>query len=371
MRELLLSITILAMITSCGSKSEDGAPVGNTENIELREDKTLSAVEVACHVFSEDHNENASSFQDAFPSLHQDCQNEVEINETTSEAVMESYKMAFEIFTSFDGEAHKSCVPLMKRVMKRFYQIKRRSLRPTNDKREKQQVLSKSDLQNLMRGLIARSCLVDFDSFSYLYNDEEKTFEFDSNHIRNGSFEIIKDLNSNQFIELGRQWALFPNKKVPAWKVKPVVVREDVTCGLLEVQGDGVTTTSPEGQHYVELDSHCLNSNGNQVGGDARVVISQQFFVKRPGSYRLTMKAQKRNGSHGDLQVATYQRGRDKEFLSQALSNQAEWNDVCVDVEIVETEKTLKVAIQDGDSTGRTTYGLLLDDVKFEEGSCL
>ena len=83
------------------------------------------------------------------------------------------------------------------------------------------------------------------------------------------------------------------------------------------------------------------------------------------------MKAQKRGGSHGDLEVALYQRGRDKEFISHPIANQAQWNDVCVDVEIVETEKTLKVAIQDGDVDGRATYGLLLDDVKFEEGSCL
>lgn len=374
MRTLFLTLTVLALISSCGSKSDGGAPAPSpnaNDNVELREDKALEAIEVACDVFSAEHNADAVSFQEAFPGLYQDCQDQVDMNAEKSDAVMESYQMAFEILSSFDKDAHKSCVPLMKRTIKTIYSMARRAKRPTNDKREKQQTLAKSALQNHMRGLVARGCLVDFDSFTYTYNDEEKTFEFESNHISNGSFEIIKAADSNQFIELGRQWTLVENKKVPAWKVKPVVEREDLTCGLLEVQGNNVVTTVPDGLHLVELDSHCLNPQGKQVGGDARVVISQQFFVKTAGSYKLTMKAQKRSGSHGELEVAVYQRGRDKEFENVSLSNQAQWNDVCVDVEIVETEKTVKVAIQDGDEDGRPTYGLLLDDVKFEEGSCL
>lgn len=372
MRELFLMLSALILVTSCGSGSDDAAPVSNTENVEIRED--LAVVEAACDVFSEDHNADAVSFQESFPSLYSECQNLTEeqtMNEQKSSALMESYKMAYEIFSSFDKDAHKSCLNRMKRVVKTSYHMARRALRPTNDQREKQQILAKSALDNHMRGLIAMGCLTDFENFTYLFKDEEKTFEFGKNHLRNGSFEIIKAANSNQFIELARQWTLLSNKKVPGWKVKAVVEQENKNCALLEVQGNGVTATSPEGAHLVELDGHCQNENGSRTSGDARVELSQSFHVKAPGSYRLTMKAQKRGGSHGELEMAVFQRNRDKEYQTAVLSNRAEWNDVCLDVEIVDVERTVKVAIRDGDVDGRSTYGLLLDDVVFEEGSCL
>jgi hypothetical protein len=83
------------------------------------------------------------------------------------------------------------------------------------------------------------------------------------------------------------------------------------------------------------------------------------------------MKAQKRGGTEGELQIAVSQRKRDKTFLAQYLTNQAQWNTICMDIEVDEVDKAVQLAIQDGDSTARATYGILLDEIVFEERNCL
>jgi hypothetical protein len=369
MKAFLLILTTLFLMSSCGRNSEDAIPVN--ENLSIIPDDQLRVVEVACDVFSEDHNKDALYFQDALPSSYQNCQGQADIHEDVKQAVLESYQMAYEIFSSFDKEANKSCVSGMRQVIKTSYQIMRRALRPVNEMREKQQILAKSALDNHLRGLIAKGCILDFESFTYTINEEKKTFSFTNNHLRNGSFEIIKSANNNQWIELGRQWTLLESKKVPGWKIKAVNAQEGKRCDLLEIQGAGVTTTVPDGRHIVELDGHCQNESGSNTSGDARVEISQHFFVKAPGAYRIMMKAQKRGGTEGELQIAVFQKRRNKSFTVFPLSDQAQWNNVCMDIEIDEVDKAVQLAIRDGDDVGRSTYGLLLDEVIFEEGNCL
>lgn len=369
MRVLSL-IFILALINSCGSDDVALTEIAPTESVELREDEqvALLPVEEACHLFSAEHNSYADDFSEAFSGLKEKCLNETPLKEKIESAVMESFAMASELFGNFDRDAHKRCVPQAKKILKAVYHAHLRNLRPTNQKREIQKILAKTKIDNHFRSLIRYNCLPNFDSFTYTYNEEEKDFSFNSNHLMNGSFEYFK-IDRN-FVELAKEWTLVEKNKIPGWKVTAVNPVEDKNCNLLEFQGNNVVTTVPHGSHLVELDSHCKNLQTNNVSGDSRVEILQSVPVKEPGSYRLTMKAQKRGGNHGELQISVYQRGRDKEFDTISLPNQSIWSDVCVDVDIVETDRNLKIAIRDGEEGGTQTYGLLLDDVSFEMGSC-
>lgn len=369
MRVLSIFFVVLFFV-SCGSKDPALEAFAPTENIEVREDEQalLEPVEKACDLFSENHNEYASEFGEAFKNLNEKCQTDTPLNEKTESAVMESYAMASELFGNFNRDAHSKCVPQAKKILKAVYSAHLRNLKPSNANREAQKVLAKTQIDNLFRSLIRYSCLPDFESFSYTYKDEVKVFSFLGNHLVNGSFEYFK-VDKN-FTQLGRAWTLVDKKKIPGWTVSAVNPVEGKNCSLLEFQGVGVVTSVPHGFHLVELDGHCKNDQGQNVSGDARVEIRQQIPVKSAGSYRLTLKAQKRGGSHGDLQISVFQRGRDKEFESYSLPDQSVWSDVCVDVEITDPLKNVKVAIRDGEESGRQTYGLLIDEVSFEEGTC-
>jgi hypothetical protein len=367
---VLSTIFILILINSCGSKDAALSEIAPTDSAELREDEqtALLPIEEACHLFSSEHNKYANDFSEAFIGLKEKCLSATPLNQKTESAVMESFAVASELFGGFDRDAHKTCVPQAKRIIKSVYQSHLRNLRPTSQKREIQKVLAKTNIDNHFRRLIRFNCLPNFDSFTYIYNEEEKVFNFNSNHLMNGSFEYFKI--DKDFVELAREWTLVEKNKIPGWKVTAVNPVENKNCNLLEFQGEGVVTSVPDGNHLVELDSHCKNLQTNNVSGDSRVEILQQVPVKEAGSYRLTMKAQKRGGNHGELQVSVYQRGRDKQFETISLPNQSLWSDVCVDVEVVETDRNLKIAIRDGEEGGAQTYGLLLDDVSFERGSC-
>jgi hypothetical protein len=372
---VLSFILILVFITSCGSKDAALLEITPTENIEVKDPEegaeevvALLPVEKACDLFSSEHNEFSEDFKNAFQNLDNKCQSETPLKEKHERAVMESFAMASEFFGNFDRDAHKKCVPQAKKLLKTVYSQFLRNQAPETDKRAIQKSIAKVRMDNLFRSLIRNNCINNFDSFSYTYKGEEKEFSFNENHLLNGSFELFKI--EKDFVTLNRQWTLVAKNKIPGWSVKAVNPQEGKNCSLLEFQGDGVVTTVPNGSHIVELDSHCKNLQTNNVSGDARVEINQSVPVKEVGSYRLTMKAQKRGGSHGDLQVTVFQRGRDKEFESISLPNQSVWSDVCVDVEIVENERNVRIAIRDGDSEGRQTYGLLLDNVSFEKGSC-
>jgi|GEM_PF-2617105 len=362
---------LLIILVSCGSKREDGVPVSSVEDIGFNEDLgSLAPVENVCDVFSAEHNFYFEEFQGSFPGNYSSCLENTELSTNKESAVMESYAFAFEIFGAFDREAHKKCVPLAKRLIKNIYSTHLRNLKPEISKRMVQKVLSKARLDNQLRSLIRFNCLPDFNNFTYVYEGEEKQFEFLSNHLLNGSFEYFKEEDSRQFTELGREWTLVNAKKIPGWMVKAVNPVEGKNCDYLEFQGSNVVTATPDGRHVVELDSHCTNDQDRNVSGDARVELIQQVAVKEPGSYRLTLKAQKRGGSHGELEISIFQRKRDKEFERIELPNQAVWSDVCVDVEIQEIEKNLKISLRDGEESGRHTLGLLIDDVSFELGSC-
>lgn len=373
MKKIVFPIFIIFLLISCG-KEDAGVPTAINpigQSPDPTEVDNIEPVVGACDLFSGDHNEEVEKFKLAFSKEQKTCAEGKKLKIEREKALLKTYELAKELFTDFQGDAHKSCMNLAKNFLKRNYQIEYRKNLPENDNRVVQNILAKSSLDNILRRAISRGCLRNFDSLSYGHNGEDHSLVFDSNFLMNPSFEYFRVEGEKGFKVLGKEWALASSKYIPGWKVKAVKENPGLNCDLLEIQGVGVVTNEVFGKHMVELKSHCLNKEGKRIpGGDARVEISQVVPVKEMGVYHLDFKAQKRLGVHGVLEVALYQRKKDKTFEVVDLGDKPTWQSQCLEFEVLDEAKPVHISLQDNQKNGHKTMGVLLDDLSFSKGPC-
>lgn len=277
-----------------------------------------------------------------------------------------------EIMKGLDMDVHEKCRPFAKRAYRKMLTLIKRQNRYDNtgdDIHLVRNQITKQRLDRIVRKMIKYYCLPVAESYEFNRDGETLIYNLGDNHLVNGSFEVIKLEGRKTRLEDG--WTILNSHNVPGWKIENVYDNEEtLTCNYLEIQTSGVVTQSADGRQHAELDSHCTNENGQKRRGDATIQISQSFCVTQPGTYSLRMKAQRRGGRYGELEVAMFQRKRDKSFQGIDLNNQASWNNVCVEYEVSDINKNVKIALRDSDNEDRETFGIILDDVQFVRGGC-
>lgn len=357
-----------AMInTNSSAAGDDVVEVGDVEEEAVA---TFTGVEDACDLFDENAHLHASLFKDVFPKASTKCSS---LSLRQKNSFMTSHEFINDLLDGYNNEAHKNCPKYAKRVLRKMRLLVMRSLRvQENDDRDirlEKNKLTEKRLKRIVRRMVKDDCL---DSFRFpqevSYNDVTFTFSDDQNFILNSSFAIFKQDRGLTRIEDG--WTIINSSQIPGWRVRATQDNAPgVDCSFLEVQASGVTASSTAG-HVVELDGHCENDQGRRVGGNATVEITQRFLVPQAGAYRLIVAAQKRGGTYGDLETAIFHKKKHKVYTQHALNSDRQWQEVCVDFETEKENKFVTVAVKDGNTTDRKTYGLLVDEVRFEEGSC-
>jgi hypothetical protein len=368
MKKTLLLLLPLLFFVSCGDDDETVI----TGPVEVPSEIAPELIEVteACHLFSAEHNSESDLLRESFSKVAEDCDNEVALHENKEAALMKGHAFFQEFVQSYNEEAHKSCRNLAKRVIKKSYnQFLRERLEQT-PQRVAYAEMDKVTFDNTMRVAIARGCISDFESIDYSFNDNDFSYSIGDEHLVNGSFEYFRIQGESGYQTLGNDWALVESKFMPFWRAFSVVEEEGKKCDFFEVQGVGVSTVAADGNHVVELDSHCQNESGQYIAGDARIEIRQSVSIKETGDYKLTFKAQKRGGVHGDLEVAIFQRSRDKEFEAIALDNSQQWQEVCVDFNAEDELKSVAIAVRDAEEAGANSMGALVDNFSFSAGTC-
>jgi superfamily II DNA helicase RecQ len=387
MKNILLIFVALSILTSCGDKDVDFSPINDQIDEALTEfgnnpsegilELNPEIISNACDVFEYQSNNVGSHLQEMFSSLSDQCEN---IDEDSETALIGAASFANTIFTEFvENENPALCLKLGKRAVRKVLTLHRREQKIAND-HEKSELftlrnsLTKERLDRIIRKLNHHGCIDHtLSTIEYDFNDVAQTYNISENYIVNGSFEIFKNINDDQkgTSSLQDGWTIVDSSNVPGWRIKEVNDSGDSkNCSFLEIQTSGVVSTAPHGNQIVELDSHCKRSNGSKVSGNANVEIFQKFPVEEVGTYSLKMKAQKRNGRYGKLESAVFQRNRQKTYVEHSLADQAQWEDVCQEVEIDDTNKYVKITIRDN-AEDRATYGVLLDNVEFVKGGCV
>ncbi len=356
---------------------EDLAEWGDnpSEEEETAVDPTI--VSKACTVFNIEENNLGEQLKSMYKNWYRNCEN---LDENKEEALFIASSFGGNLYREFiENQNADLCVKLARRAIRKLMTSYRRAQKigadhPKKDLLTLRNTLTKERLNRIIKRLVHKGCVDPvLDRIEYTHGDIDKVLQIDSNHIVNGSFELFKNIYDDQkgtsYLEDG--WTIVDSNNVPGWRIKEVNDESDSKkCSFLEVQTAGVVTNAPDGNQLVELDSHCTTSTGRRVSGDANIEIFQRFPVVENGVYRLKLKAQKRSGRYGNLEIALYQKKRDKEYTAHALVDRAEWVDVCQEIDVVDNKKNITVAIRDAGGDDRQTYGVLVDDIQFEKGRC-
>lgn len=356
-------------LTEFGSNPEE-----DNENLEENPFMVVNA----CDVFEDTRHGLGAEFQKMYKRLHAKCET---LSVERQEALFVASSFANRLFDEMvESENPALCLKLAKRAVRKAMTYHRRTQKIANG-HEKSELLelrntvTKERIDRLLRRLYQKGCVEQtLEEIDYSFDDVERVFAVNENHIVNGSFELFNNIYDEQkgTSYLNHGWTIVESSKFPGWRIREVNPVEDgKNCAFLEVQTAGVVTSAPHGNQIVELDSHCTNAQGRRVSGDSNVEIFQKFPVTESGTYSLRFKAQRRSGRYGNLEVAVYQNKRDKTYSSYDLVDSAEWVNVCQQVEISEEEKNVSVSLRDAGDDGRATYGILLDQVEFVKGPCL
>ncbi|MCJ8278089.1 MAG: hypothetical protein HRT44_06265, partial [Bdellovibrionales bacterium] len=225
------------------------------------------------------------------------------------------------VVNGLNMEANSRCEPLARRAYRKLLTLIRRTERFDNTGDDiflLRNEITKQRMDRIVRRMIKFDCIPNASTYEIYDENTYLSYTLDDNHLVNGDFEIFKADRRKTRLEDG--WTIINSHNVPGWKIENVYDNEEtLTCDYLEIQTSGVVTQSFSGNQHIELDSHCTNDNGQKKRGDATIQISQSFNVTHPGVYSLRMKAQRRSGRFGELEVAIYQSKRDKDFLSVDL----------------------------------------------------
>ena len=387
MKHILIIILASTFLFGCGDKDIGTNSIQELFDEALTEYGNNSSEEIiaidpevvsnACEIFEKESNNVGSHLQGMFSSLSDKCEN---IDEESEIALVGAANFANSIFNEFiDNENPALCLKLGKRAIRKVLTLHRRSQKISNDHEKKdlfvlRNSLTKERLDRILRKLNHHGCIDGvLSSINYDFEDVAYTLNIDENYLVNGSFEIFKNINNAQkgTSSLQDGWTIVNSTNIPGWRVQEVSDSGDSkNCSYLEVQTSGVVTAAAHGAQLVELDSHCTNNSGLRISGNSNIEIFQKFPVDSIGTYSLRMKAQKRNGEYGKLETSVYQARREKEYVEHSLSDLAEWQDVCHEVEVNDSSKYIKITIRDN-AEDRATYGVLLDKVEFIKGGCL
>jgi hypothetical protein len=385
MKKSLILLLSLFLLSSCGGDNSSESPgVGTIVDDSLLEvgDNPLDeenefTVTNACDVFNDTRHGLGAIYQDMFDVKFNRCDR---LGQRQANSFMQSSAFANVLFSQLNSTTPSEvCTKLAKRAIRK---VKNLSIRDSKiaDNHEKSALyilrneITNQRLSKILRKLYFRGCVNSaIENITYEFNNETVSVDVLDTHLVNGSFELFKNVNDDQrgtsYLQDG--WTIVDSSNVPGWRVQEVYDSgETKNCSYLEVQASGVVTSAPSGNQIVELDSHCKNQNGNNVGGDANVEIFQRFPVNSTGTYSLSLKAQKRNGVYGNLAISLHQRKADKNFQVESLPNSAIWSDVCREIQISDLSKKLTVAVRDNGEDGRLTYGILLDAIEFKKGGC-
>jgi hypothetical protein len=387
-KKLLLTLTIM-FLTSCGEVSsldilntkDDPALIdeatyeyGTNQSDEITEKE--DGVNT-CALFENPIYEGVR-FSEMFPRKYARCE---DLNDDIEIALMAAYDFSDSLLYNINSfDRVNLCKKILKRSVRKILNYHRREQRIINEDVNsrllaKRNSLTRSRIDRNIRKLIHYNCLSSFgQDLTYSYNGETEIYSLDTNYIINSKFELVKhnldDIKGTSTIEDG--WVILDSTNVPGWRVKEVNPSgEEKNCSFLEIQSDGHIVNTEAGGSIVELDSQCKNSSGNNIRGDANVEIFQRFPVQDAGIYSASVKAQKRSGKYGNLEISLFQKRSKKEFLLHELPNIAEWNTVCQEILITNPQKYVTVSIRDIGNDGRETFGILLDEVKFKKGPCV
>jgi hypothetical protein len=385
-KNILLVILASTLLISCGDSDPITAPIQEQIDEVLTEfgnNPTEGIIEVnpdvisdACDVFEQESNNVGSHLQEMFSHLSDKCEN---IDEEGEQVLIGAANFANGLFNQFvENENPGLCLKLGKRAIRKVLILHRREQKIANNHEKSQlfelrNTLTKERLDRIIRKLNHHGCINEIlTSIDYEFEDVVHTFNIGDNYLVNGSFEIFKNVEDDQrgTSSLQDGWTIVNSTNVPGWRVQEVNDSGDSkNCSFLEIQTSGLVADAPHGSQIVELDSHCKRENGSRVSGNANVEIFQKFPVEEAGTYSLRMKAQKRSGRYGQLETSIYQKKREKTYVEHSLADEAQWEDVCQEVEVEDESKYIKVTIRDN-ASDRATYGVLLDNVEFVKGSC-
>jgi len=351
--------------------TDDLTEVGNMDD-DVSDDSSLEGVENVCDVFSSEHSGQSSLFSEVFSNLEKNCSR---LSEKKKSTLMLTQSFISQVFKTYDESQSKICHKLAKRSLRKMHLLMRRKQKIESSSPKIMTLkseLTKERLDSILRKMMKHRCLIEsFENVDYSDGDLSETYVFNNNYTINGSFEVFKDKDAKRKLtSLEDGWTIVDSSNIPGWKVRAILESgSDVKCDYLEIQSSGVVTNAFDGDHLVELDGNCTR-NGQLISGSANVEITQKVTVARAGQYRFSLRAQKRAGKYGDLEISAFQKKKDQSFYKYELDNSKEWTNVCLDVAIDDPLKNVSLVIKDSKTDDLSTYGLLIDDVKFEQGSC-
>ena len=387
MRKYTFYITLtFLLLAGCGRSSFSTENPNLLDTLETLEDKDNELIELGelgdeseqnssytgtssiCDSFEPNNNDQYELYRGVFTNMADNCDS---LDDDQKDTFLLTLGFGNHLFRQLNLN-NNYCRPLARRALRKIHTALKREKRYNNNGDDillERNKLTLGRVDRIIRKMVKYGCVPGYDQYAFHLPHKTIIYTLGDNFILNESFELIRFNGVQTRLEDG--WTIVNSHNLPGWKIENSFdTEQDLECTYLEVQKSGLVAPAPDGHQIAELDSHCTDIHANKRKGDATIAISQSFPIIETGTYALRMKAQKRNGRYGELDLSLYQRKRDHQFHRIDLTDTAEWNDVCMEYDVTDTAKNIKIIIRDGENQDRKTLGILLDDISFMKGSC-